>query len=247
MSNYYLANDISFLAGMSTKCKSPSSATHMKLANAQEFVKQHPQITYFKARGTSATKKDYVLCTPMKFVGHDLNIVSDIKKARAFKSEESALDYLKMNAANIDDDICFVIDDKFRRKRWQDNTIEDIEPAEVFSFANMDTSERIYLPAKIKEEVYNRSNGVCPICGKQMSKYVYTVDHIIPLSRGGTNEITNLRAVHKDCNRFKGNFLDDEFMNLTSTVACNNIVNNPNSELTAMVLRSFIRGVINSI
>ncbi|WP_338968285.1 HNH endonuclease signature motif containing protein [Spiroplasma endosymbiont of Lonchoptera lutea] len=38
------------------------------------------------------------------------------------------------------------------------------------------------------------------------SRYAWNVDHIVPLSRGGSNHITNLQAVHIECNCNKRNY-----------------------------------------
>ena len=41
---------------------------------------------------------------------------------------------------------------------------------------------------------------VCHLCGKDISEDQYSVDHVIVHSKGGTNEIENLRPAHKSCN-----------------------------------------------
>lgn len=46
----------------------------------------------------------------------------------------------------------------------------------------------------------------CHICGKPIGKRsVVSVDHIIPKSEGGTNDIENLRPAHRGCNSKRGN------------------------------------------
>lgn len=48
-------------------------------------------------------------------------------------------------------------------------------------------------------------NGMCGICHKALPKtfrYV-DVDHIVPVSLGGTSELENLQATHKFCNQSK--------------------------------------------
>ena len=52
---------------------------------------------------------------------------------------------------------------------------------------------------------------VCPLCSKFISKRrrspVWSVDHIVPRSRGGRSNIDNLQLVHKKCNEAKANIL----------------------------------------
>lgn len=245
MGNFYLCNEINFLMGMGMSKKSPSNGTHMKMSAVNDFLKKHPTYSYVKVRNTSKGN-DYVISTPMKFLGNDNNTVNAINKAKPFASAEEAYEYLDLNSEKIDKDIHIVVDEKYNRKKRTAPKIEvGVDPGEVMSFAKMDSSDRIKIPAKIKNEVYRLSGGVCPICGLPLSKYKYTVDHKIPLSRGGTNELENLRAVHHECNRLKGNFLDNEMNKGAVSVTCNKIIDHPTSELTAMVIRSFMRGIIN--
>ncbi len=54
------------------------------------------------------------------------------------------------------------------------------------------------------EELYERDNGVCHICEKFVDKDDVHVDHIKPLSRGGTHEPSNVAISHSKCNLQKG-------------------------------------------
>ena len=51
-----------------------------------------------------------------------------------------------------------------------------------------------------------RDSDICHICGQPGAD---AVDHVIPVSRGGTNHRDNLRPAHHNtgqrCNRVKGN------------------------------------------
>jgi len=53
-----------------------------------------------------------------------------------------------------------------------------------------------------RELVYARYGTTCYLCGKKGAK---TIDHIIPIIKGGTHDIKNLRPTHKICNKKKGN------------------------------------------
>lgn len=47
------------------------------------------------------------------------------------------------------------------------------------------------------KEQFRRQKGICAICGKKMSgTYNTEIDHIIPRSKGRSDVLSNLRAVH---------------------------------------------------
>lgn len=51
----------------------------------------------------------------------------------------------------------------------------------------------------------------CAICGKKIcSLDDLTVDHIVPLAKGGKNEIRNCQLAHKSCNAAKSDILPEE-------------------------------------
>lgn len=63
------------------------------------------------------------------------------------------------------------------------------------------------------EELYKRDSGICYICGKKCdwndrtgnicgNKYP-SVDHVIPLSKGGLHEWSNVKLAHRICNSRK--------------------------------------------
>ena len=57
---------------------------------------------------------------------------------------------------------------------------------------------------KIRFEVFKRDNFTCQYCGKKPPEVVLEIDHILPSSKKGTNEIENLLTSCFDCNRGKG-------------------------------------------
>jgi 5-methylcytosine-specific restriction protein A len=58
---------------------------------------------------------------------------------------------------------------------------------------------------KIRVIVLRRDNWTCLQCNKKLIGSDATVDHRIPLTRGGTNELTNLQAMCRSCNSSKKN------------------------------------------
>lgn len=67
------------------------------------------------------------------------------------------------------------------------------------------------------EEVAERDNWICYLCGEAVdmslprtSKMGATLDHVVPISRGGEDSLENLRLAHWTCNVRKSNkFLEE--------------------------------------
>ena len=62
--------------------------------------------------------------------------------------------------------------------------------------------------AKRKPGVLHRARNRCEHCG---SKNELTVDHIIPLSRGGSSHPSNLQSLCRKCNEEKGSMTNEEY------------------------------------
>ena len=59
------------------------------------------------------------------------------------------------------------------------------------------------IPNNLKQAVFERDKYTCQYCGCTCSDL--EVDHIIPVSKGGTDDIRNLATACMMCNRAKGN------------------------------------------
>jgi len=70
------------------------------------------------------------------------------------------------------------------------------------------------VPGSLRYEVLKRAKGKCELCGVDRKIKSLDVDHIIPRSKGGANDISNLQALCFTCNRAKGNRDDTDFRNL---------------------------------
>ena len=56
----------------------------------------------------------------------------------------------------------------------------------------MAETKRRKLSKKIRFEVFKRDNFTCQYCGRKAPDVVLEVDHIIPVAKGGKNNIMNL-------------------------------------------------------
>lgn len=61
------------------------------------------------------------------------------------------------------------------------------------------------VPDSLRFQVLKTSGGRCALCGCSQNDRPLDVDHIIPRSKGGSNDISNLQALCTKCNRSKGN------------------------------------------
>ncbi|SRR6266581_770639 len=74
--------------------------------------------------------------------------------------------------------------------------------------AHKRSSEGTYTAQDI-QNLFKGQKGKCALCKQRLVKY--EVDHIIPLSRGGSNWPYNLQLLCPSCNRHKSNKLPHEF------------------------------------
>lgn len=67
------------------------------------------------------------------------------------------------------------------------------------------SSNRKSISPRVRFEVLRRNKFCCSYCGKAaVDGYRLVIDHIKPVSKGGTNDIDNLTASCDDCNSGKG-------------------------------------------
>lgn len=59
--------------------------------------------------------------------------------------------------------------------------------------------------------MFERDCNQCKSRGKTALETQLTIDHIIPLAKGGTNDISNLQTLCKPCNSQKKHHFDSRF------------------------------------
>lgn len=63
-----------------------------------------------------------------------------------------------------------------------------------------------------RQEVFDRDGGVCGLCQTNIDSLLqwphpgfFTIDHILPITKGGPDTFDNVQAAHLRCNIRKGN------------------------------------------
>jgi 5-methylcytosine-specific restriction endonuclease McrA len=70
-------------------------------------------------------------------------------------------------------------------------------------------SDGTVTPEKVKE-IYNRE--ICDYCKNKIERNLRTLEHKLPLNRGGLHTITNLTMICFSCNASKGDMTESEFI-----------------------------------
>jgi 5-methylcytosine-specific restriction endonuclease McrA len=63
----------------------------------------------------------------------------------------------------------------------------------------------------VKRATFRDCARRCVYCGTSLGLDIATLDHVYPLSRGGTHDPGNLVAACQGCNQLKGSLLPNEF------------------------------------
>lgn len=84
-------------------------------------------------------------------------------------------------------------------------------------------TEHHIIDYRIKQRLYKIQDGKCAYCGQHRNHKYMTLDHIIPLSKGGTDNLDNLQCTCKKCNSFKGDMLPHEFTKFVRCILKNSV------------------------
>ena len=128
------------------------------------------------------------------------------EEATRFESKKEAEKLLRKAHTKLKD---FVVIDE---KEFEDEVVPvKIKGKDEEEKKNKKTKRRSFTPAE-RTAVYNRAHGCCEICGKFVPIDAFTIDHIVPISKGGTYDLDNLQLAHESCNLMKIDALPDDFL-----------------------------------
>lgn len=69
------------------------------------------------------------------------------------------------------------------------------------------------------QEKWEKCKGICAYSGHQLTLGVNaSIDHIVPLARGGASSTDNLQWTHADVNQMKSNLTEEEFLQMVSDI-----------------------------
>lgn len=121
------------------------------------------------------------------------------------------VNYLPLSVINWKEAIRYMYHDKCDVLEWYDDWLvrspswETKVPAVIMMKQYIKSKSEVRFS---KSNLYLRDQYKCQYCGNKFARTHLTMDHVVPISRGGKTEWTNIVAACNPCNSTKGNRMD---------------------------------------
>lgn len=116
-------------------------------------------------------------------------------------------------------------------KKLKDFQVVEVDETEIVNEVTDTKVKRKSFKTTERTIIYNKNKGRCAICGRFVPFDEFTIDHIIPLSKGGTNELKNLQCTCKVCNLIKQDILPEDLMDKLTEIILYQMKRNYNGSL----------------
>lgn len=126
-------------------------------------------------------------------------------------ADAQPVNYLPLSVINWKEAIRYIYHDKCDVLEWYDDWLvrspswETKVPAVIMMKQYIKSKSEVRFS---KSNLYLRDQYKCLYCGYKFSRSNLTMDHVVPISRGGKTEWTNIVAACNSCNSTKGNRMD---------------------------------------
>lgn len=101
---------------------------------------------------------------------------------------------------------------------WENNLSKKLNDRNIYTdkskmiLHNREKEERRKMTPQLRYKILYRDKYTCKYCGKLLIDEKFHIDHMLPVSRGGHTEESNLVAACVECNLSKGAKTAEEFM-----------------------------------
>lgn len=177
--------------GFSYSCKECAKG------RARDWVEDNPERNKENCKTRYSEKRDEYIAYRERNAEHIAEMKRDWRKRNPDKVKKHKSESQKRNRPSA----------RARGKRWRENHPEESRALTMQHIARKKNALGKYTGDDIKR-MYDEQEGQCIYCGIRLyldiPKDVH-VDHIIPLSKGGTNYPENLYLACGECNQSKNN------------------------------------------
>lgn len=181
-------------------------------AASKRWVQGHPERTREIRNASNARNRDKVIARNRAF--YAAHRERRLAEARAYKAKhrDRINERTREQRASLPPEV--------RKARWlryrQTNPEQRRERSRAYQKANaakfaayaQERRARVRSAPKVeridRNAIYDRDRGICHICGKHVPRKLMTLDHLIPLSKGGEHTARNLAVAHRSCNSKRG-------------------------------------------
>ena len=130
--------------------------------------------------------------------------IQDIEKAQTFSSCNVAMQKVIHNPKKCKGFFPYDTDD------FMNDPLADKNATKKIKRKNYTAYER--------EMIYRKGNCKCYLCGKDLLLSEMTLDHVVPLAKGGADCLENLMPCCKECNHWKADSYSGDFENKISNI-----------------------------
>ena len=127
-----------------------------------------------------------------------VNKTNDITEAQVFSNVNTAAEKLKKHKGYL------------KGYYVWDTEGERVQPRRI-------RIKRKHFSQEVRKLLYQQAEGKCALCGKKITFDEMELDHIIPISMGGADEVENLQVCCMPDNRYKANILPSDFFTSFTT------------------------------
>ena len=125
-----------------------------------------------------------------------------------FGADDEEFEDVGFNLQLLGEPLTKFVEDLTQQKTLGEINIKEIRLVLMHNKASKPKRRRTRIPRGLRHEVFKRDNYTCVECGARKDDgATLHVDHKIPVSKGGTDELDNLQTLCSDCNLNKSDVI----------------------------------------
>jgi len=155
-----------------------------------------------KARARYLAKREEILAYQERYYDeHRDDVLDRVKSYREANAESIRAQRKAFREANRD----HLFEQRRRNRKPRPATPERRHQKASHEAARRARKRAAYVEFVDRVTVYERDKGLCGICGQEVDRDDFHLDHIVPLSLGGAHSYANTQLAHPTCNQRKYN------------------------------------------